>query len=215
MTNVPKVYMDDIEAIDDESPQSFEKLKGGVLSSDTEIRQRSFSKLSFFDYDEEIKSIFVQGLSDKDEFIRSDCVEHLADFDLFDNLAEITNLLNDPSYFVVYSSIISLADLESNKEKISNILINKLNDISLQSGIVLRIHYALYKLDSDYIIEHLLDCYSKSRDYRDRCAILSLLTDGCREEDLTNVKVKLKQIVNPTDFRSVLSEYDDFLESTK
>ena len=46
MTNILNVYMDDIEVISDETPQSFDKLKKGVLSDDSEIRQRSFSKLT-------------------------------------------------------------------------------------------------------------------------------------------------------------------------
>ena len=47
MTNMLNVYMDDIEVISDETPQSFDKLKKGVLSDDSEIRERSFFKLAY------------------------------------------------------------------------------------------------------------------------------------------------------------------------
>ncbi|MBC3766699.1 HEAT repeat domain-containing protein [Neptunicella marina] len=213
MNQINEIFMDDIESIDDESQNSFENLKKGVFSDDSEIRQRSFSKLAFFEYSEEIKNIFERGLSDNDELIRSDCIEFLAEFDLLDNLEKICELLDDPSYYVVYSCVISLAELNSHNERVFGLLVNKLKDRNLQSGIVLRIHYALYRLDPTYSIEHLLDCYSDSRDYRDRCAILSLLAEGIREEDIPFTKDKLDKIVNPNDFKSVLSEYDELLDS--
>ena len=150
MTNILNVYMDDIEVISDETPQSFDKLKKGVLSDDSEIRQRSFSKLACFEYTEEIKNIFNRGLLDSDELIRSDCIEFLAEFDLLDNLEKICELLDDPSHYVVDSCVISLAELNSKNEKVIKLLINKLKDKQLKSGTVLSIHYALYKLDPTY-----------------------------------------------------------------
>ena len=213
MTNILNVYMDDIEVISDETPQSFDKLKKGVLSDDSEIRQRSFSKLACFEYTEEIKNIFNRGLLDSDELIRSDCIEFLAEFDLLDNLEKICELLDDPSHYVVDSCVISLAELNSKNEKVIKLLINKLKDKQLKSGTVLSIHYALYKLDPTYSIGNLLVCYSDSRDYRDRCAILNLLAEGIREEDIPVIKEKLDKIVNPNDFRSVLFKYDELLDS--
>ncbi|WP_438864317.1 HEAT repeat domain-containing protein [Neptunicella sp.] len=213
MNQINEIFMDDIESIDDESQNSFEKLKKGVFSVDSEIRQRSFSKLACFEYSEEIKGIFERGLLDNDELIRSDCIEFLAEFDLLNNLEKICELLDDPSYYVVYSCVISLAELNSEKERVFRLLLDKLKDKSLQSGIVLRVNYTLYRLDPTYSIEHLLDCYSDSRDYRDRCAILSLLAEGAREEDIPVIKEKLDKFVNPNDFKSVLSSYDELLDS--
>ena len=213
MTNISEIYIDEIENCDDTSIDSAVKLKLGVLSSDSEIRQRSFSKLSFFDYDEEIQDIFVKGLADNDELIRSDCIEYLAYFDLEGNIDKITGALEDASHFVVYSSIISLAELEDSKEKTISILVDKLKEKNLQSGIALRLHFAIYKLDPTYKISHMLDCYFHSKDYRDRCAILSLLVENCRKKDIIYVKNTLIKIVNPADFRSVLSEYEELLES--
>ena len=118
MTNMLNVYMDDIEVISDETPQSFDKLKKGVLSDDSEIRERSFSKLACFEYTEEIKNIFNRGLLDSDELIRSDCIEFLAEFDLLDNLEKICELLDDPSHYGVNSCVISLAELNSKNEKV-------------------------------------------------------------------------------------------------
>ena len=123
--------------------------------------------------------------------------------------------LNDDSNFVVYSSLISLADLEENTEKVVKLLTDKLKDTSIKNDVLLRVHYALYKLDSSYDVDHLLENYSNSRDYRDRCSILNLLNDGCRRVDVINVKDKLKNLVNPSDFKSVLSEYEHLLASNQ
>ena len=205
--------MDDIEKINGGTPEMFDKLKKGVLSNDSEIRQRSFSKLTFFEYDERIQNILIQGLKDKDEFIRSDCVEYLAEYDLTNNLDEVIRSLNDKSYYVVYSSVISLAEIENNIDHVVNILAEKLKESDLQSGILLRIHFALYKLDSTYDINNILNCYSNSKDYRDRCAILNLLSDYCRESEITLVTEKLKKLVDLSDFKSVLSDYENLIES--
>lgn len=213
MNKLNEVSMDDIENINDLSDASFDVLKMGVCSRDSEIRQRSFAKLSNFEYGYEIKNIFEKGLSDSDEIIRSDCVELLAEFDLQGNIDNLCKMLNDSSQYVVNSSVICLSELDYKNESVIKALIKKLEDSNIFNSTTLRIHYALYKLDDSYSVENLMSCYSSSRDYRDRCAILRLLIDGCREEDISTVKLRLVEIVNINDFKSVISIYNELLET--
>jgi hypothetical protein len=207
MRQTETVFMDHIENIHIESPENLQIIKNAIHSIDDEVRLEAYRKLELFTFNSYIQQLLCQGLTDEDEIIRSDCLEILGEFDLLTHLDNIFNALQDSSHFVVNSAIKCLSDLEDEQaqEKAIEVLHNLLNN-TFKSGVILRIHFALYVLDPDYSVDHLLDCLIGSKDYRDRCAVFNLLSEFCYEEDEQHILARVKQLIRPDDYRAVIND---------
>ena len=209
MYSTDRVYIDDIVRIKEASAKSLDIIVEAIKSNDGEIRQTALKKLALFDFDQEIKSLLIKGVNDTDELIRSDCVELLGESDLSGSLDLIIGALQDSSSFVINSAIMCLIELETDQNRVFNILEKKLSNERLHNSAVVRIHYALYVLEPSYGVDNVLDCLIDSKDYRDRCAILNMLYDYCRDEDVKHILTRVETLIPPSDFRSVMGDLED------
>lgn len=217
MFGTTSVFMDDVENINQSSKKNLTTIKKAVNSEDSEIRLRAYCKLKLFIFNDDTLQLLRQGLTDQDEIVRSGCVEILAEQGLFANLDLLIHALDDSSYYVINSVIECLhnLDVDSAQNKAIEVLNDKLNSNHLHSSSVIAIHYALYRLDSGYSIDHLLDCLIDSEDYRNRCGVLNMLCDFCHDQDITHILTRIQCLIKPTDFDRVISDFNDLIQALK
>lgn len=209
---------DQLVTIKSGEPNSLNLVIKGTQSECEDIRELAYEKLDFFPYNNQIEQALLRGLNEKCELVRSDCIEIIADNSLDNYINLFIEMLNDPSIIVRFSVIEAITWTKTNKPLVNNSLQKferKENGRHLSSGEIIRLQYAYYILNEDYLLANFVALFEQSTNYRDRCALLNSLGEYTKPNDRVICVDLLEKALVKESFKSVKENGKAAIEEIK
>lgn len=196
------IYIDELLLIKELNDANFEYLQRAINSTNDDIRELAFSSIANFSSEYDVWSALTKGVLDENPLISSDCLGYVAKTDKDKAEELIIERLFDPRTIVSCTALELIINYPNN-EQAFKFIESKLLDPVVSSSEKVRGMYALYFVNGSYGFHHLSQFMDMSKDYRDRCALLNMLIEGIRDNDVSDALKMIEQRNNIEPFKSV------------
>ena len=210
MEAIIRIQKSDIEKLD-------ENLKTilGLLSDDKESTIRSGVAATLIDFvDDFSKNILMKLANDKDYLVRVEAVDSLGYFHFQDVYKLLKKSINDSHYLVRGYAIYSMTCVGIKIQIKHNLIIQIINN-SLEKEknlfVKLSCYHSLYDLGHEKCFHNIISIF-KSKNYRNRCAVINVLNHILSNENYLEMKKFLIKNIDKESTNAVLSSMKNLLD---
>ena len=200
----------EIDSLANGSNNNISRLVELTYDSDEEVRYRAFEAFEYFIPTSAILDRVRNGLEDKDELVRSTCIELLGDWKDSNSTESLYLALSDESDIVRSAAITSLGRI-ARKDTIWILKQKFLNWHGIEKASAAM---ALYTLGEQGYLDELLSLL-EDPDYRTRCVVANLINGFITNKDKAKVIVKMKQALLKEETEAVSSSLQSAIEELK